>query len=106
MLSFFLLEKYNQHTLIEARPHTGYTHQIRAHLAYLGFPVLADTLYGDSDPQALDITSQSPICPIQRLALHACSILFTHPTTLDRLTFSAPYPTDFTHAMLALRSEK
>jgi tRNA pseudouridine32 synthase / 23S rRNA pseudouridine746 synthase len=102
---FLLLEKFTQHSLIEARPHTGYTHQIRAHLAHLGFPVLADALYGSAESAnqgpAPDLLA-SPV-PIQRLALHACSITFTHPTRLDRVTFSAPYPTDFSNAILTLR---
>jgi RluA family pseudouridine synthase len=106
LTDFVLLEKFQGYTLVEAHPHTGYTHQIRAHLAHLGFPILADPLYGDGEPfsqvPSTNLTSLSN-SPIQRLALHACSIAFIHPTRLDCVTFSAPYPHDFVNAILALR---
>jgi len=106
LTDFLLLEKFPGHALVEAHPHTGYTHQIRAHLTHLGFPILADPLYGDGESysQASSINlTPPPNCPIQRLALHACSIAFIHPTQLERVTFSAPYPPDFVNAILALK---
>jgi len=69
--------------LIEARPKTGRTHQVRAHLSALGFPLLGDVLYGASETDL-----------IARPALHALSLAFTHPTSGERVTFSAPYPDD------------
>ncbi len=83
--------------LIEARPGTGYTHQIRAHLTHLGFPLLCDALYGrhDSHPG-------QPLL-IQRTALHAAQITFHHPLTREDFTVSAPYPDDFQLALEQLR---
>jgi 23S rRNA (cytosine1962-C5)-methyltransferase len=62
--------------VIEAEPLTGRTHQIRVHAAENGFPILGDMLYGGS--------------PFQRVCLHAAEITFKHPTTGEKVTFSAP----------------
>jgi 23S rRNA pseudouridine1911/1915/1917 synthase len=72
--------------LVEARPKTGRTHQVRSHLYSLGFPILADPLYGSGQ--------ESPLS--SRLALHAQALMFQHPRTLAALVFEAPYPRDFT----------
>ncbi len=104
-----LLEKFPGYALVEACPHTGYTHQIRAHLAYIGFPILADPLYGNREPlsQGTPTNLSQPFdLPIPRLALHACSITFLHPSQMVRVTFSAPYPPDLISAILALKRAK
>jgi RluA family pseudouridine synthase len=85
------LECFAQHALIEARPETGRTHQIRAHLAALDLPLAGDVLYGGSKTI------------IDRTALHACAIDFGHPATLEPLHIEAPYPPDFAQALQQLR---
>ena len=62
--------------LVEAKPLTGRTHQIRVHAAENGFPILGDALYGGS--------------PFSRVCLHAAEIQFQHPATGESLTFAAP----------------
>ena len=85
------------HALIEARPSTGYTHQIRAHLFAIGFPILADPLYFiHSSPPSVIIPLNPPIL---RLALHAFSIAFNHPITGERMNLVTPYPLDFQSAL-------
>ena len=84
-----VLERFAQHALIEARLETGRTHQIRAHLAAMGLPLLADTLYGKTTGGT----------GIDRTALHARSMAFEHPLTGARLEFEAPYPADFEAAL-------
>ena len=74
--------------VVEARPMTGRTHQIRVHAYALGYPLLGDTLY--SAPET-DI--------IARPALHAHSLSFNHPVSNERVSFTAPYPTDFKKAL-------
>jgi RluA family pseudouridine synthase len=75
--------------LLEVRPLTGRTNQIRVHLWHLGFPICGDPAYlagnvlGDS--QTLD-PSAPPLC------LHAWRITFTHPLHKQRMTFEAPMP--------------
>ena len=76
-------------TLLEARPRTGRTNQIRIHLWHLGYPVCGDQVYlaggrvGDTQTLAL---SDPPLC------LHAWEIRFTHPLTQRPVTFTAPVP--------------
>lgn len=73
-------------TLLEVRPETGRTHQIRVHLAATGLPIVGDTVYGRSRGQAFAIT---------RPALHAAVLGFEHPRSGERLRFEAPLPPDF-----------
>ena len=91
---FRMLEKFPGHALLEAKPETGRTHQIRAHLYDLGFSILSDTLYGFEEI--------SPF--IGRLALHASELTFWHPSTGEMVTFGAPYPQDLELALSQLRT--
>jgi tRNA pseudouridine32 synthase/23S rRNA pseudouridine746 synthase len=101
-----VLRRFGQHTLVEAIPRTGRTHQIRAHLAALGLPVVADVLYGGgqglylSDVAQESQDSRQPI--IERVALHALALTVTHPVTGERLSFCAPYPPDLAAMLDAL----
>jgi 23S rRNA pseudouridine1911/1915/1917 synthase len=78
---FRVLERMSRGTLVQARPLTGRTHQIRLHLACLGRPILGDALYG------------GPAAP--RLMLHARSLGFVHPITRVRLTIESPATGEF-----------
>jgi len=88
-----VLGLFKQHALVEARPATGRRHQIRAHLYARGYPILSDPLYGSGEISPL----------IDRLALHAHSLQFTHPQTRESVRFEAPYPADFSVALRQLR---
>jgi RluA family pseudouridine synthase len=79
-----VLNRNEDNALVEARPMTGRTHQIRVHAYALGYPLLGDALY--SAPET-DL--------IARPALHAYTLSFDHPFSNERVTFLAPYPADF-----------
>jgi len=72
-------------SLVEARPITGRTHQIRVHFAWLGHPLVGDPIYGLKRQRLR----------VERLCLHAASIRFILPKTGEAQTFSAPLPADF-----------
>lgn len=80
---FKVLKRGQDEALVEAYPKTGRTHQVRVHLSALGFPILGDVLYGASETDL-----------IERPALHAYSLEFTHPITGKRLNFIADLPHD------------
>jgi 23S rRNA pseudouridine1911/1915/1917 synthase len=73
-------------TLLEARPHTGRTHQIRVHLAAIGHPIVGDPLYGPRDRLRRRAS---------RLMLHAWKLAFTHPRTGEWVELTAPPPPEF-----------
>jgi len=75
-------------TLVDVHILTGRTHQIRVHMKHLGHPVCGDPIYGS--PRG---------AKVPRLMLHAYSLSFTHPTTGERMTFTAPLPMEFVKGM-------
>jgi 23S rRNA pseudouridine955/2504/2580 synthase len=80
-----ILNQYKESTLVEASPVTGRTHQIRVHCQHAGHSIAFDDKYGE---QAFD-KSLSPL-GLNRLFLHAHSIRFIHPKTLEQVRYEAP----------------
>ena len=95
-----LVEHRGDYSLVEARPLTGRTHQIRVHLEHLGFPIVGDKLYSGTDETFLHFYEQgwdewlAQRVKIPRMALHAKQIVFTHPATEKRMILEAPLPED------------
>jgi 23S rRNA pseudouridine955/2504/2580 synthase/23S rRNA pseudouridine1911/1915/1917 synthase len=85
-------------SLLEARPHTGRCHQIRASLLHLGFPVVGDKLYGVDEQLFLRFkedrlsAADHALLRLPRQALHATSLRLSHPISGQELEFSAPLP--------------
>jgi 23S rRNA pseudouridine1911/1915/1917 synthase len=108
--TYEVLERFSGFALIRARPKTGRTHQIRIHLAHVGFPVLCDRLYGGrsriTERELRDRSSSNEpheSTLLERQALHAHRLTLIHPTTDDRVTFEAPLPADMLRVLAALR---
>ncbi len=94
-------------TLVELELKTGRTHQIRVHMAHLGYPLVGDDMYGGRhlDPNTLALNEQpGPAMPIfARQALHAASLGFHHPATNKPVAFIAPLPDDMASLVTSLR---
>ena len=84
-----VIARYPGYTHVRCRLETGRTHQIRVHMAYLGHPILGDTVYG-AKKAVLGLTGQ---------CLHAVGLQFIHPRTKDLVSLTCPLPEEFT-AML------
>ena len=82
------------HALVLAEPLTGRTHQIRAHLAWLGHPIIADATYAAPNADEVDAHIAAP-----RQLLHAWALDVRHPVGGDQLRLVAPLPFDFAAAL-------
>jgi 23S rRNA pseudouridine1911/1915/1917 synthase len=89
--SFKVLDRAGEYALVEARIHTGVLHQVRAHLASIGAPLVGDGQYGG--PSLTDVS---------RFLLHARSLGLQHPVTGQRVYVEAPLPLDFAQALSSL----
>lgn len=78
--NFKVVSSHNNYTLLELKPVTGRTHQLRVHLSHLKHPIVGDDLYSGE--------------PAERLMLHAYSLVITLPSK-KLVTFTAPIPTEF-----------
>jgi 23S rRNA pseudouridine1911/1915/1917 synthase len=107
-------ERFHSYTLVNLYPKTGRTHQLRVHMAHLGFPIVADRMYGGGERLRLsDLTGSSAPggeAPgaddtlISRQALHAHRLKFQHPHTSQEVEFIAPLPADIQRTIDALRA--
>jgi 23S rRNA pseudouridine1911/1915/1917 synthase len=86
--SFKLLQNCEQGCFVLCRLHTGRTHQIRVHMAHIGHPLVADSVYGGAQAAGM-----------LRQALHAEQLAFEHPVTGQNMHFVAPLPQDFKQAL-------
>jgi 23S rRNA pseudouridine955/2504/2580 synthase len=86
---FSLVKNWEDYSLLEADLKTGRTHQIRVHLAHLGFPILGDDKYGD-----FALNKDLAKINLKRMFLHAYKIIFTHPLTDKIIKLEAKLPQD------------
>jgi RluA family pseudouridine synthase len=87
--NFSVVKKFEDGTsLVECRPITGRTNQIRLHLNHLGFPIVGDTIYSEGQEKIMQTRSvdSPPMC------LHAWRLTIRHPDTKEVVTFEAPAP--------------
>lgn len=91
---YFTLESFQDHTLLEFHPHTGRTHQIRLHCAFLGCPIVGDKVYGR---KKLSVE-------LDRHFLHAHRLRIVLPGQQESRVFEAPLPDELNRVLAALRS--
>ena len=82
-----LFAQSKKYSAVIAEPKTGRTHQLRVHFSHMGYPIVGDTMYGEKSEL------------IDRQALHAFELTFTHPYTKEKMTFRAPLPEDMLAVM-------
>src|SRR5262249_15539770 len=87
-----VLDQFGRASLVEARPRTGRTHQIRVHLAAAGHPILGDRAYGGGGDEAARLGLSRPF-------LHSSRISFEHPITGERIELEDPLPEDLAEAI-------
>lgn len=87
---------FDHHSLLHLFLETGRTHQIRVHLAYIGFPVVGDPTYAKVKRSAL------PVELTKSQLLHAWRIVFTHPRSAVHMAFSVPLPEYYRDALFFL----
>ncbi len=100
LTTYRVLEPLAGAMLVEARIHTGRTHQIRVHFQHLGHPLVGDVTYGPRPNQRL---AEAVHCKASRQMLHARRLVFVHPRTTKPIAVEAPWPEDFEETLQALR---
>lgn len=103
-----VVERFKRFAFIRCKPRTGRTHQVRIHLAHLGYAVMCDKQYGGrTQITARELRGELPTpdeTPVlDRQALHAHRLMLNQPTTGERLTFEAPLAADMDAVLRLLR---
>ena len=91
-----VLKRYNKYTLIEVKIDTGRTHQIRVHMAQIGYPVIGDEVYSNGKNEF----------GVRGQMLHSKSLEFTHPVTKKQMHLEAKLPQYFTNIINNLEEQK
>ncbi|HXN54749.1 MAG TPA: RluA family pseudouridine synthase [Myxococcales bacterium] len=103
-------ERFGGFTLVEARPKTGRTHQVRVHLAALGYPLALDERYGEDLPlSAGDLYPGAPAperTVLTRTPLHAAALRVPHPGGRGWLSIESPLPEDLAECLELLRAAR
>ena len=90
-----VIARYPGFTHLRCRLETGRTHQIRVHMAYLGHPILGDTVYG----------ARKPVPGLRGQCLHAVGLRFLHPRTGEAVELSCPLPEEFRRQLRKLEAK-
>ncbi|OIO37660.1 MAG: hypothetical protein AUJ72_04115 [Candidatus Omnitrophica bacterium CG1_02_46_14] len=94
-----ILHSNGEYSVVELQPRTGRTHQLRAHMSFIGYPIVGDKIYIDLKifsryvVHGLDEEMLAQL-KMKRLALHASELSFTHPRTHEWVTFNSDMPED------------
>jgi 23S rRNA pseudouridine955/2504/2580 synthase len=100
---FELRERFKHFSLLDAELRTGRTHQIRVHLAHLGFPIVGDAKYGDFEMNH-NVARGAVGARLARMFLHAWQVRLPHPVSAEPVAFRSPLPRECEAFLEALRS--
>jgi 23S rRNA pseudouridine1911/1915/1917 synthase len=102
-----VLKRFRSHTMVRAELETGRTHQIRVHLAHIGYPVVGDPAYGGRRRLPAGATSElvTELAAFKRQALHAARLKLEHPVTGREVEWEAPLPEDMTRLVEAMEGD-
>ena len=102
-----LMKRFRAHTLLHVQLESGRTHQIRVHLAHIGYPVVGDPVYGGRRrfPAAASPALIAELEAFTRQALHAARLKLAHPTTGKEVEWEAPLPADMAHLIAVLEAD-
>jgi len=103
-----IIKRYRAHTLVRVQLETGRTHQIRVHLAHIGYPIIGDPVYGGRRrlPAGCSPALAAALSAFPRQALHATRLALAHPMTGRALEWEAPIPEDMAGLLAALDDDQ
>jgi 23S rRNA pseudouridine955/2504/2580 synthase len=96
-----LVARWENFSLVEVELKTGRTHQIRVHLAHLGFPLAGDDKYGD-----FSLNKDLQKAGLKRMFLHAAKLRFPHPLTAEAVELAAPLPVELASFLTRLNTQE
>lgn len=103
-----IVRRFRAHTLVRVQLETGRTHQIRVHLAHIGYPLVGDRVYGGRTrvPAGCSAALAAELRAFGRQALHAAHLALEHPLTGRKLHWDSPLPQDITHLLAVLERDE
>jgi 23S rRNA pseudouridine1911/1915/1917 synthase len=102
-----LMKRFRAHTLLHVELESGRTHQIRVHLAHIGYPVVGDPVYGGRRRLSAGASPAliAELESFKRQALHAARLKLAHPVTGKEVEWEAPLPADMAHLVAVLEAD-
>jgi 23S rRNA pseudouridine1911/1915/1917 synthase len=102
-----VLKRFRAHTMVRAELETGRTHQIRVHLAHIGYPLVGDPVYGGRRrvPAGATPGLVAALAGFKRQALHAARLKLEHPVTGREMEWEVPVPADMAGLVVAMESD-
>ncbi len=103
-----IVKRYRDHTFVRVQLETGRTHQIRVHLAHIGYPIIGDPVYGGRRrlPAGCGPALAASLGAFPRQALHAARLALAHPLTGRKLEWETPIPEDMAGLLAALDEDR
>lgn len=105
---YWVEERFKAYTLLRLKLESGRTHQIRVHMAHIGYPLVGDPVYGGrfTLPKGLTAETAEKIKAFRRQALHAQRLSLAHPASGENMTWESPMPDDMQNLLKVLRNEE